>query len=151
MAILTPDQLHAAIGGQIVTMNPHPRGEPVALLTADESVINAIRSLPNAPPLWYVPSDGAYYVALGRATGLAESLRAFGATLVLGELRADKPGVRYYKDPNTRARLPYPPWCGECHEPTRLRMVADRTETAHETAARCPRCHPMPGRGAISG
>lgn len=127
MKPLTPDEIHKAIDGVIVTLNPHPANAEIVMMTADNAVIGAMRSMPTAPQLWYSASDSAYLLKARDSARLVKGLRSFGA-VVVGNVEAAlvvEPG---------RSR---PPWCGVCDGSTRLQTAPDGA------VGRCPRCHPL--------
>jgi hypothetical protein len=128
MKPLTPDEIHAAISGVIITLNPHPSNAEVVMMTADNPVIVALRSMPTAPQLWYSASDSAYLLKARDSARLVKGLRSFGG-IVVGNVEA---AVLTEPEPGKRR----PPWCGECDGSTRLVRVEGGL-------GRCPRCHPL--------
>lgn len=134
----TPDEIHAALKGQVIRLDPHPANELVVCMRADAVVITALRSVPTAPQTWYSPTDTAYLVKAADVNRLTVGLRSFGAAVIGGSAPAELASVGSSRGP----------WCGRCDERTRLLeapMLEGSLEGSldHPTLTRCPECHPL--------
>lgn len=79
------------------------------------------------------------------------------AALILGS-RQPKNAAAYCRkaiqsdpDPVTRFAIPAPPgapWCGECDQRTRMRVVPSQVNPGYDTGAPCPKCHSSKVRSA---